>query len=305
MGVCATLQNTRGDNCPAISDIAKRMIFVPELGKDGSKNEIATVAGVTKAALQSLFDDNDVLDRYYPIDAFENVEDIRADAEFFEFNSGRKAKTKDGVRTFTAFIPFQGAEYLGKLKEWGCNKFGVYIIDKADNFIYSADSSAGVKVQPIMVDNGSFSAELMKKTEGEPAMIKITFDFRATEKDELLRVISEENLDFSGLSTIDTYGLWNVTHAVTSISTTGWVSTVTETIYGFAVEGLLIGDFSAYNDTDSAAVTISSVTEGGVGSEGVYTFVVAAETSADSITVSMTKSGYDDIDLEAVKVLIP
>ena len=202
------------------------------------------------------------------------------------------------------FMPYQGPEILGKLEAWCCNKFGVYIIDKAGNFVYATDDSTKLLVNPIMVDENSYSVELIKKTEGEPSMVKITFDFRETEKDSLLRAIDESDLDFDGLSSIDVYGLWDVTHAVTSISTTGWTSTVTEEIYGFAVQGLVAGDFSAYNDTDSAAVSITSVTETPADS-GIYVFVVALETSGDSITQSMTKSGYDDAPMQAIKIDIP
>ena len=187
MANCCTLSNSQGDACPSILDIAKRLIIVPEVDGSGAKNELANEAAVTKSALQAKFDAADKDDRYFPISILENVEDVRAEPTFFEFNSGRKAKIKEGTRTFTGFIPFQGPEYLGKLEEWACSKFGVYVIDKSGNFIYSTDESTKVKVQPIMVDQESFSAELVKKTDAEPIMIKITFDFRETEKDSLLR----------------------------------------------------------------------------------------------------------------------
>lgn len=302
MGACATLSNSRGSQCPSIMDIAKRLILIPELDSSGLKNEITTVAGVTKSALQAKFDAAEKLDRYYPISILENVEDVRAEPEFFEFNSGKKSKIREGVRTFVGFIPFQGPEYLGKLEEWACNKFGVYIIDKSGNFVYSTDEATKQKVQPIMVDEESFSAELVKKTDAEPAMIKITFDFRETEKDALLRAIDESDLDFEGLSSVDVYGLYDATHSVSGISTTAFTSTITEEIYGFKIEGLVAGDFSLYNDTQSSSVTITSVTES---ADGVYDFVIPVQTSADSMTLSMTKSGYDDAPLEAVKVVIP
>lgn len=299
---CGSLKNLQGDKCPYIGDIAKRLIFVPEFNKAGVKNEIATVAWVTKAALQAKFDEADVLERFFPISTLENVEDLRADAEFFEFNSGRKNKVKDGTRTFVGFIPYQGPEYLGKLKEWGCNPFGAYIIDKAGNFIYKTDKSTKLLVEPIMIDHNSYSAELVKKTDSEPAMIKITFDFRENQADELLRVIDVDDLDFDGLSNNDVYGLYDAKHAVSGISTTAFTSTINENDYGFEIEGLIAGDFSLYNDTQSAAVVITSVTESAA---GVYDFVIPLQVSADSMTLSMTKSGYDDALIEAEKVVIP
>lgn len=300
MGACATLQNSRGDKCPSIMSIAKRLILVPELDHAGAKNDFDLVGDVTKSALQTKFDHAEKLARYYPISILENVEDVRSDAEFFEFNSGRKSKVKDGIRTFVGFIPFQGSEYMGKLEDWACNKFGVYIIDKDDNFVYSTDDATKLKVQPIMVDENSFSAELVKKTDSEPIMIKITFDFRETEKDALLRAIDSDDLDFSGLSSVDVYGLYDAKHVVGSATATGWVSTVTENIYGFKIEGLLLADWSL-KDSSGSAVSITTADET---ADGVYTFVIPS-TPADVLTLSLNKAGYDDSLIQSVTITTP
>lgn len=301
MANCCTLQNSRQDACPSVMDIAKRLILVPEVNASGAVNKFATAGDVIKATLQGKFDAADKYDRFYPIDVLENVEDIRADAEFFEFNSGKKAKIKDGTRTFTGFIPFQAGEYMGKLEDWSCNKFGVYIIDKAGNFVYATDESTKLEVLPIMVDEASFSVELMKKTDAEPVMIKITFDFRESEKDALLRLIKESDLDFDGLSEVDVYGLYDAKHVVSDISTTGFTSTISEAFYGFAIENLVPADFSLYNETTSAPVTITAAPET---SEGVYEFTFAAQTVADVLKLSLSKSGYDDSLIEAATITI-
>jgi hypothetical protein len=300
MANCCTLSNSQGDACPSILDIAKRLIIVPEVDASGAKNELANEAAVTKSALQAKFDAADKDDRYFPISILENVEDLRAEPTFFEFNSGRKAKIKEGTRTFTGFIPFQGPEYLGKLEEWACSKFGVYVIDKSGNFIYSTDASTKVKVQPIMVDQESFSAELVKKTDTDPIMIKITFDFRETEKDSLLRAIDASDLDFEGLSSADVYGLYDAKHVATSATVNGFTSTITENIYGFGIEGIVSGEFSIYNNTTSSDVpfTMSAV-------DNVYTFTFTSpQTIADVVKLSVSKAGYDDALIEAELVTI-
>lgn len=300
MANCCTLSNSQGDACPSILDIAKRIIIVPEVDASGAKNELANVAAVTKSALQGKFDEADKDNRYFPLSILENVEDVRAEPTFFEFNSGRKAKIKEGTRTFTGFIPFQGPEYLGKLEEWACSKFGVYVIDKSGNFVYATDASTKVKVLPIMVDQESFSAELVKKTDAEPVMIKITFDFRETEKDSLIRAIDADDLDFDGLSSADVYGLYDAKHVATSATVNGFVSTITENIYGFGIEGIVSGEFSIYNNTTSSDVpfTMAAV-------DNVYTFTFTSpQTIADVVKLSVSKAGYDDALIEAELVTI-
>ena len=300
MANCCTLSNSQGDACPSILDIAKRIIVVPEVKADGAKNELANVGEVIKSTLIGKFDATDKDDRYFPLSILENVEDVRVEPTFFEFNSGRKAKIKEGTRTFTGFIPFQGPEYLGKLEDWACSKFGIYVIDKSGNFIYATDASTKVKVQPIMVDQESFSAELVKKTDAEPVMIKITFDFRESEKDSLLRAIDASALDFDGLSSSDVYGLYDIKHVATDATVNGFVSTITENIYGFGIEGIISGDFSIYNNTTSADVpfTMAAV-------DNVYTFTFTSPlTIADKVKLSVSKAGYDDSLIEAELVTI-
>ena len=183
-----------------------------------------------------------------------------------------------------------------------CSKFGIYVIDKSGNFVYATDASTKVKVLPIMVDQESFSAELVKKTDAEPVMVKITFDFRETEKDSLIRAIDADDLDFDGLSSADVYGLYDAKHVVSSVSTTGFTSTITENIYGFAIDGLEQSDFSIYNVTTSSSVAISGFAES---ADGVYDFTFAAQTAADNLRLSVSKAGYDDALIEAELVVIP
>ena len=275
---CATLTNTKGNNCPTAMDIAKRLIFVPELDAAGAKNELLIASEITKDFLQDKFDHVDSKSRYYPISALENVEDLRAEPTYFEFNSGVKSKTKEGTRTFTGFIPFQGAEYLAKLEKWECANFGIYIIDKACNFIYSKE---GAKAQPIMIAKDSFSAEYIKKTETEPAMIKIMFDFREGQKDSDLRLEEASALDFDGLSEVDVYGLFDASIASVAGGSGESILTITEADYGFAIEGLVAGDLTLSN----GAVTCLTET-----AEGVYTLVTTASSGE---TVKINKAGYD------------
>ena len=152
-----------------------------------------------------------------------------------------------------------------------------------------------------MVDQESFSAELVKKTDAEPVMIKITFDFRETEKDSLIRAIDAADLDFDGLSSSDVYGLYDIKHVASSISTTGFTSTITENIYGFGIEGLVEADFAIYNNTTSSSVAIS----GFAAVDNAYTFTFAAQTAADELKLSVSKGGYDDSLIEAELVTIP
>ena len=54
-------------------------------------------------------------------------------------------------------------------------------------------------------------------------------------------------------------------------------------------KGAVLADFDLYNDTATASVVITSVTES---PDGTYTFVIPAQTSADSMTLNLQKDGF-------------
>jgi hypothetical protein len=301
MSKCCTAvkKNTAGNKCPELMDVAKRLIFVPEFGSDGLKNEFANEAAVTFAAIEAKLNNVNTLDRIYPLEIIENVEDLRAETVFFEFSSGRRARVRDGVRTATAYIPYQGPEYLAKIKAWGCSAFGIYIADKSDNLIYITDKSTGLKVRPIMIDNNTFDAQLVKKTESDPLMIMITFDYRQSQADELLRYIEASELDFSPVE--DIYGLFDVTATYSAISTTGFTAAL-KVDYGFPVTGLVAGDFALYNVTTAAAVAIVTAVEVVPGS---YAFTFTAQTAGNVIIPTPTKNRFDFSAVVANPVTIP
>lgn len=295
----ATLRNSQGASCPNLMDIMKRPIIWPEFGEDGSKNEFATTDDIDFATLEPLFNEGeDFFDRMYPLEVVENVDEKQADTTFFTFTSGKKVKVKEGLRTCVMYIPFQGPEYLEKLKSWGCAKFGIFPIDKSGNFIYITDKATKLKVRPILVDENSWDVLLVKKTDSDPLMIKISFDFRMTQEDELLRYVPAEDLDFDAIE--DIYGLFDVESTMSSLATTGFVMDLV-TDYGKPVTGLVAADFFStrggtasrlWNVTDSAAVTIVSCTESNT-VPGRYTFTYAAQTSGDVIRVTPVKNRFD------------
>jgi hypothetical protein len=171
----------------------------------------------------------------------------------------------------------------------------------------------------------------MAATDGTTQKWNVTFTFSDSEKDEDIHLI-QPGVDFTfdalaskGLldicvaySSITTtgfeavlfneYGLrksLNICVAYSSISTTGFEAVLFNE-YGLRKSlkdvGLVIGDFSLYNDTTAASVTITSVTES---PDGTYTFVIPLQTSADSMTLTPSKDGRDYADVVATAIVIP
>ena len=296
----APFSNIGANPCKDLRKVARRFILVPEFDSAGDKNTIATIADVTKSALQAKFDASAIADRWFPTPQFENVESIRADAVVQEFNSGKSAKVRDGVRSMTVFFPLQGNLWMGKLEKFECVSVGFYEIDADGNFIYSKCPTDDA-VDPILIEDGTMDIEYINATDSEVSMVKMTFDIRLSEKDAEQRYIASSELDFDALSSSDLYSLYDVSSVNSSITTeTATVALTTD--FGVKVGGLLEGDFALYNITASSAVTIASFTES---SKGVYVFTFTAQTSADVIRVTPVKAKFDFSLVVANTIEIP
>jgi hypothetical protein len=301
MSLCKELKNLGAAACKNPMQIAKRLIFVPELGSSGDENKIATTAGVTKSALQALFNAASKSDRYYPTPLLENVENVRGEAKFYEFNSGNKALISKGIKHFVGYLPFEFAQLLEALESWEGQDFGIFIIDKDGNFIYQTDGSTRLEVKTFQVDGNSFTATEIESTDDEPIMYKIEFDYSVSAKDSLKRYIDAADLDFNGLSNSDVYALYTVTGTPAS-SAANTITVSLQTEYGEAVTGFTDSEISCIDDSGDA-VTVSDVTES-TGTPGTYTVTVSGLSGETDCYLQITKSKYDFAAVNALSVTV-
>lgn len=299
------LSNTGTPNCQPIADVTKRLILVPYYTNAGAINEIdvnavtfnsAFFLGKTQNADKSI--------RWFPTPDIENIEDVRADAVFESLNSGKNIFIQQGVRTFTGVIIKQSPEYLAKLESAGCVKLGAFIIDKGGNLIGNGGSSAGM-LRPIKIDNNTFYPRLEKSSDTTIQKIQINFEWDIAEQDSNIRMVAAADMSydlFNLTGLIDIYG-----ETPTNVTTTGFEMDLNVN-YGsmkniITAKGLVLANFTLFNITDNAAVTITSVTES---PDGHYAFAFAAQTSGDvlRLTVALT-TGYDSTELAKVAITIP
>lgn len=299
MSCTPTLNDLGTPSCPSVMDVTKLFVIVPELDDSGAKNVLTLANAKLLANWVAKFDAAATKDRFYPTLPFENVTEERGDPEVETFSSGRIAKLRNGQRSFEGFMIDGDTIYLGKLEDWDKTKMGVYIIDKAGNIIYKK-CDGSTDLNPIMIDEQSFNTKLVKKGDDAIEKIQVNFNFRQTEKDSELRILLLADLDFDPLT--DFFALLDVESTHSAITTTTFTTTLVDG-YGNAVENLVLGDFALAELTPTpATITISSVTESAA---GVYDFVIPAESSADVLELTPTKSGYDFVAVVADTITIP
>lgn len=297
------LGNTGTVNCQPIATVARKLIFVPIYKEDGTKNFIDLDNDTLDSAyLSGKINSVTPEERWFPLPVMENITQERADSIFETAASGRTAFIREGVKSFFGEVWKESPTFLGKLKESRCVKFGAYVVDKDENFIGYCPDNDG-KLYPIAVDNESFDPKLVEATDALVQKVSVAFNWSDDMRDEYLAMITEDDYTFDA---INAKGLLDVSATYSAISTTGFTATLS-TAYGskaspVKVKGLLAGDFSLFNVTDSLAVTIISATET---ADGVYDITYAAQDSTDVLRLTPSKDGFDFAAVVTNTVTIP
>ena len=284
------LSNTGVPACVPIQSVTSTLIMVPLKSNAGVDNAIDLSVAVP--TWSTLVNQSDASQRWFPLPQFENVELPKADSQFEEANSGRKAFLRQGVRSFSGelWADDSSPTLLSKLQNNRCVEFGVYIVDVNGNLV---GSKVGDKLYPIAVDNPSFDPKYMFATDSTISKIMVGFDFYRLFDEGTMYMITPEE---AGINFNDLEGLIDVNFAdLTQVANTS-VTFNAEFDYGTAynpikLKGLVASDFALYNNTTSTSETIASATEN-LPLEGNYT-VNFAFVSAESYTLSISKDGYD------------
>lgn len=284
------LSNSGVPSCVPIQSVTSTLIMVPLKSNAGVDNAIDLSVAVP--TWSTLVNQSDASQRWFPLPQFENVELPKADSQFEEANSGRKAFLRQGVRSFSGelWADDSSPTLLSKLQNNRCVEFGVYIIDVNGNLV---GSKVGDKLYPIAVDNPSFDPKYMFATDSTVSKIMVGFDFYRLFDEGTMYMITPEE---AGINFNDLEGLIDVNFAdLTQVANTS-VTFNAEFDYGTAynpikLKGLVASDFALYNNTTSTSETIGSATEN-LPLEGNYT-VAFAFVSAESYTLSISKDGYD------------
>jgi hypothetical protein len=248
---------------------------------------------LTKTYLQGKFNESNQYDRFYPLPVMENVTDERDEPVMFEWEGGGTVFIKENPRSFAGMIKQLTPELIGRIKQWIGRDMGYFVIDYDGNFIGNAASDGSTDLYPIAIDSESLYAGLIKGNYSDPLMGSVSFKTQQNVKDEDLRMVKAEDLDFDGLSKTDVYGLTEVTVSLSSASTSQAVFTLSLD-QDAPLSGIVSADIVANNDTDDSAVTLTSLTESAV-TPGTYTAAYSTGIDAGDtlrITVSKTKLSH-------------
>lgn len=285
-----SLGNTGEPGCVIVADIISTLILDTAVDSTGAAKERTLADMKSFATLEPMLNAVDGRDRLYPIINLENVENLRDDAVFFDFNSGKRSFVRDGFKNFTGVIENAPRELVDKLNKNKCINLGAWALDDSNQLIYKKGSTSALGA-PILIDKNTFHAKYVEATNDAPAWIMVSFQWKKSEADSEIKVIPAADLDYDSE---DLYGLLDADSLYTLISTAGFTATITETCYGNAVEGLLLADFTLTEISPTPGDITSNIASVTESAPGVYDFVfTVAEGSGDVLRLSALKNRYD------------
>lgn len=293
MAACGSLENLGVGKCPLDFTAIKRFILVPITDSAGDKNSLDAADALTKAAWQAKFDAANALDRFYPTPKGRNITAETADPQVESFDDGASVFLSDGPITITALFPLVNFRLREALNAFRGREIGVIFIDQAGNIAYNNADGDGT-VYPFSIDKDALlNSKAHLPTDGSSAKVDLTFQLERSIDFSDFGIIKRSDLDFNPLGS-DVYALDDVKVTISGEATTGFTFKV-EDMSGAPVEGMLAANVVIYNQTASAVITPTSVTEqdASTGEVGTYDVVFVAISGGATLTLTLNYSGYD------------
>lgn len=260
-------------------------LIVPILANDGTRNSIDLSTAIN---MDSYIKNVDPSKRFYPVNDLKDVELPTAESRFETAKDGSKFKLADGIKSFKAVIYEGGSMFASKLQGVSCEKYGVYLYDIDGNLRGVKD---GNLLYPIEI--GGWDAIFMDATDDNVSKIQIQFDFDILLKISRYWILSTADL---GINPNTLLGLVDANLIEVSSGVTSTVLNISSD-YGsglsaLPIVGLTTGDFSVYNENDSASVAVSVAESTTI--DGQYTLTYSTQTLLDVLKIQVAPtSGYD------------
>lgn len=292
-------KNTGQPSCVPIIDRTAKLILVKTFANDGTRNSVKKsdfVNGVLPDTfIESQINEADTSKRWYVTPKINAVADTRAEPVTFDVDGIPKI-IDQGVRTFVgSFYDKVGSPtFAGVLNSFNCQDVSYFEIS-VNGDIVGMDN--GIEMLPIGIETGTFFAGVVRGTKAELNSVSLTFAVNELERDENLIQVGAAQTESNMLNKRGLIDVVGEALASPSITPTT-VRLDLGFIYGaynnaVPFEGLGPIDLFVFNTTQSATIVVSSVAPV-VGMEGQYdVVVVAGAVSSDTITVSLSKTGFE------------
>ena len=276
------LFNLQSADCIVKPSIIRKFVFVEYFKSDGTVNGIDLNSTFGETEIDALLAQTDAKLRWYLSDSISNFVTERADPNTETIDNVNYILSQ-GTRTMSGDFIASSADLAKKINSNNCVQMGVYLIDD-NNGVNGVVTRDGF-LDPIKLEKNAFG-KIVFANEANIFKVYYSSTWGKNVLDGNVKTLQTE-VDFDSKK-----GLIDVSGSVTS-------SAITEAtaIYaisngstsGIPLTGLVAGDFAVYNTTTDAIVAVTTAVES---PDGTYLLSFTAQTAADVLTVTATKSGF-------------
>lgn len=282
-----------------------RLIFVNYSDDSGAVNSIKSTDALDQTFFDGKFNATDKSQAWYYTDTINQVQgaredNITQDIDSITFNVRQGNRMYDG----TFYGSIANPLFEKSLKSTSCRSMGYFIVSVAGEIIGMKNDVTG-DLDPIKVQRNTLQTKYTFPSATEVQSLNLKFMIEENEQDSDLSFIGSNNIlvDMLTQKAMTTV----VLGTAVSITATTFATPVTYT-YGQAFvnepyEGGVFGDFTLFNTTTVLPVVVSAAPESPA---GTYTITYAAQTAADVLTLSYSKTtgaGFESIvDLSIIAV---
>jgi len=284
------LANFGIQNCdPALGNPAK-LVLIPREKDDGTLSGVDTASvgygtQLPQATFDAAFNAQLQNDRWFIIDRIKGFEPISADDDVAEWKDGTKTKLRDGMRgvKMTIYVnnPYSWARKFNKVR---CSNMTAMWISDNGSLLGEAD---GTYLRGRRISEGSISAKVIPQNSDDKIApnIELTIDYDRQSGDEKVDYIDASDMDVDLLTTYNP--LIDVDIEFATSTQTSATFEIFEEVGGMgrrlSVDGMTTAELEIYNETDSAAITPSGLTQDAT--TKVYTATYASQDVSDVIHV--------------------
>lgn len=292
-------------SCTGVLERAEKLCFVPMTDDQGTANAILLADVVDDTYVTGMINtgdktgvatsrDNSKI--WTPTGVISLVNNTRAENNSQDVD-GFQINVSKGVKT-VSFTIIDGANprMAAAFESYGCRDSGFYQWSVVGQI--GGNGKVANELRPFKIKKNTMKVVYNEpnKVNNTNAMITVSFDLAESEQDRDIAYMNYGTDTGDVLVDINSYvGLIDVTmEAATNKTTTGFTSTMVFPYYGavFSKEawtGGLPADFTLFNETTVAAVTILTAPES---PDGTYSFTFALQTAADVLTLTLFKESY-------------
>lgn len=285
-----SIMNTGEGDCRVLIAKAKAVMLVPMVDSTGATPSLDPSTDILNDAfVVAKINEANPVDRWYPVNNIRVATDERGDDEYFTYPDGTREFLRKGARTVTLTRGSGTPQMVKKLNSWASYDGGFYIVDE-NGQLRGLINPTGM-LEPFPFEDNTFNAKLVVGNDTQKfSTIMLTFDYSNLVDDGDFGVFQTD----SDVNLLRKEGLYDL-NVTKGASTTTTLALTIDNGAGYVnnrvpQEGLLLADFTAYNVTTAASVTITGVTEATAGN---YVLTFAAQTLADVMRITIAKTGIE------------